>query len=115
MPEGRLKVVFLDHCAELSGGEIALIRLLDALRDIDAHVILAEDGPLVGELQKRGIAVEVFPLNEEARGASRLSVRPGLRGLKLAGEVSAYAWRLRRRIRALKADVVHTNSLTSSA
>lgn len=114
MPEGRLKVVFLDHCAELSGGEIALIRLLDALRDIDAHVILAEDGPLVGELQKRGIAVEVFPLNEEARGASRLSVRPGLRGLKLAGEVSAYAWRLRRRIRALKADVVHTNSLKSA-
>jgi len=113
-PVRRLKVIFLDHCAEMSGGEIALIRLLEALRDVDAHVILAEDGPLVGELQERGIAVEVIPLKEEARDASRLTVRAGPTGLKLAAEVSVYAWRLSRRIRALDADLVHTNSLKAA-
>ena len=32
---------------QLSGGEIALARLIDALDYVDPHVILAEDGPLV--------------------------------------------------------------------
>ena len=42
-----LRVVYLDHVAQISGGEIALVRLIDSLDGVDAHVILAEDGPLV--------------------------------------------------------------------
>lgn len=30
------------HCAQLSGAEIALLRLLPALEDVDAHVILLQ-------------------------------------------------------------------------
>jgi len=41
-----LRVAFIDHCALLSGGELALARMLPALQ-VDAHVVLAEDGPLV--------------------------------------------------------------------
>ena len=42
-PEGRPLVVFVNHVARLSGGEIALTRLLPALAPtVDGHVILAE-------------------------------------------------------------------------
>ena len=45
-PTTRPRVVYLDHVARLSGGEIALLRLLPHLRRVNAHVILGEDGPL---------------------------------------------------------------------
>ena len=48
---GRRRVVFVDHTAQRSGGEIALVRLIAALDDVDAHVILFEDGPLVDDLR----------------------------------------------------------------
>src|SRR5207245_1614757 len=35
-----VRVVYLDHCARLSGGELALVRLLPALRDVEPHVVL---------------------------------------------------------------------------
>ncbi len=42
-----MKLLFLDHCAGPSGAEIALLRLLDALRarypEHEVTVILAED------------------------------------------------------------------------
>ncbi len=37
-----IRVVYVDHCAQLSGAEIALLRLLPALEDVDAHVILLQ-------------------------------------------------------------------------
>ena len=42
-PVGRrkIRVVYVGHVAQLSGGEIALMRLIDALDEVDAHVILA--------------------------------------------------------------------------
>ncbi len=40
-----LRVVYVDHCAQLSGGELALLRLLTALEHVDAHVVLGEHGP----------------------------------------------------------------------
>jgi glycosyltransferase involved in cell wall biosynthesis len=107
-------VLYLDHCADLSGGEIALVRLLMALDEVDAHVILAEDGPLVGMLRDRGITVEVVRLDEGTRSTNRLSVRPGLHEVALAARVSAHAFRLRSRIRDIKPDVIHTNSLKSA-
>ena len=62
------RVVFLDHVARLSGGEIALLRLLPALLDeVDVHVILGEDGPLVARLEGLGIPVEVMPLAPRVR------------------------------------------------
>ncbi len=53
----RLRVVFVDHVARLSGGEIAMLRLLPALAEhVDVHVVLGEDGPLVQRLRDAGIA-----------------------------------------------------------
>lgn len=41
-----LRVVFVDHVARLSGAEIAMARLTRAADEVQATVILAEDGPL---------------------------------------------------------------------
>ena len=51
--DGRLRVVYLDHVARLSGGEIALMRLLPRLQAVDPHMILGEDGPLAGGSHRR--------------------------------------------------------------
>lgn len=109
------RVVYLDHVARLSGGEIALARTLPALRaQVDAHVIVGEDGPLVTFLQGAGISVEVLPMAEAARDLRKESVRPGgVQGRVLAAS-AGYILRLRRRLRALSPDLVHTNSLKAA-
>lgn len=109
--EWHLRVVYLDHTAALSGGELALLRLLRALATrVDAHVILGEHGPLVGELRKLGVEVEVMALPETARSATREAVST-LAGLPAAARAGSHAVRLSARLRRLAPDVVHCNSL----
>jgi glycosyltransferase involved in cell wall biosynthesis len=110
-PRRRLRVVYVDHVARLSGGELALLRLIEALPDVEAHVILGEDGPLRAALERAGATVEVLPLDPRARDVRRGQV--GTRGLRAAPLVAGYTLRLARRIRALRPDLVHTNSLKS--
>jgi glycosyltransferase involved in cell wall biosynthesis len=106
-------VVFVDHCAQLSGAELALVRLLRVL-DVRAHVILAEDGPLVGRLRDLGASVEVLPMAEAARGLRRERVRPGSLPAASAAAGAMYATRLARRLHQLQPDLVHTNSLKAA-
>lgn len=110
----RLRVVYLDHCAQLSGGELALLRLLPALAgDVEAHVILAEDGPLVAKLEAAAIATEVIPMAEAARGLSRDRVRPSRLPKATVLHTAGYTSAVARRLRRLGPDLVHTNSLKS--
>jgi glycosyltransferase involved in cell wall biosynthesis len=113
--ERKLRVVFVGHIARLSGGEIALLRLLPALAaDVDIHVVLGEDGPLVERLRRLGIATEVLPLAPRLRDVRKERVRAsGLDVLALT-RLPAYVLRLRRRIRELDADIVHTNTLKAA-
>ncbi len=111
-PRHRMRVVFLDHTAQLSGGELALSHLLPAL-GVDAHVILAEPGPLLDLLDEAGISAEVLPLDETARNVPRTAVRGGGIPFGSAIATASYTVRLARRLRALHPDVVHTNSLKS--
>lgn len=109
----RLRVVYLDHIAQLSGGELALLRTLPALLDhVEPIVILGEDGPLRERLTDLGIDVRVLPLAGEVRdtrrdAATRLS----------RGQIRAL-WRyirvLRKLLTELQPDLVHTNSLKSA-
>jgi glycosyltransferase involved in cell wall biosynthesis len=109
--DARPRVVYLDHVARMSGGEIALLRLLPHLHDVNAHVILGEDGPFALALQRAGVSVEVLPIAARARDMRREHVRLG--GLSPAPALHslAYVARLTRRLRELDADLVHTNSL----
>jgi glycosyltransferase involved in cell wall biosynthesis len=111
----RLRVVFVDHVARLSGGEIALLRVLPELsRHVEATVILGEDGPLVDRLRAERISVEVLPLAPDLRDVRKDTLQPlGIRPSSLAS-LPSYVLRLRQRLAALEADIVHTNSLKSA-
>lgn len=107
------RVVVLDHVAQLSGGEIALLRLLPHLKDVDVHVVLAEDGPLVGRLHRAGVSVQVLALGEASRTLRKGAVR--LRGLptRAVWDSMVHVVRLTRLLRRHRPDLVHANSLKS--
>jgi glycosyltransferase involved in cell wall biosynthesis len=107
----RLRVVYLDHVARLSGGEIALLRVLPHLRHVNAHVILGEEGPLADRLAQAGVSVEVLPIAASLRDLRRESVRLGGASPVAVWRTLAYVARLARRLRQLRPDIVHTNSL----
>jgi glycosyltransferase involved in cell wall biosynthesis len=110
----RVRVVYVDHTAQLSGAELALLRTLQALDGVDAHVILAEEGPLVERLLEAGVSVEVLPLGRRALELRRDAVGASLLAAREAARVAAYAVRLARRLRRLRPDIVHTNSLKAA-
>jgi glycosyltransferase involved in cell wall biosynthesis len=109
-PDPVMKVVYLDHVAQLSGGVIALLRLLPHLDRVEPYVILAEHGPLIDELIGIGIPVEVLPLRREARLLRKDRVKTGGVSVDAATATAAYVLALTRRLRVLAPDIVHTNS-----
>lgn len=114
--DAPLRVVYLDHVARWSGGEIALARLLEALDgDVEAHVILGEDGDLVAALEAiDGVTVEVLPMEAGLRDTRRGQVVPGRLPFRTLSMLTRYVWTLRGRLRELRPDLVHTNSLKSA-
>jgi glycosyltransferase involved in cell wall biosynthesis len=107
----RLRVVYLDHVARLSGGEIQLMRLLPHLETVNPHVILGEDGPLAARLTQAGVSVEVLPIAPSARDLRKDTVRPGGASPLAVLHTLTHIARLALRLRELNADLVHTNSL----
>ncbi len=107
----RLRVVYLDHVARLSGGEISLLRLLPHFRGVNPHVILAEDGLLAERLATAGISVEVLALAASTRELRRDAVRVGAGSASVVLHTLSYVARLAARLRTLHPDLVHTNSL----
>ncbi len=111
MSAAEIRVVVLSHVGRLSGAELGLCRLLPAMRSVRAHVILAEDGPLVDRLRDSGVSVEVLPMGESGRGITRECVRPGFLGARAAGATLSYVARVAGRIHRLRPDLVHASSL----
>jgi glycosyltransferase involved in cell wall biosynthesis len=107
----RLRVVYLDHVARLSGGEIALMRLLTHFQRVNPHMILGEDGPLADRLTHLGISVEVLPIAPSTRDLRRDTVGLGATSPMTVINTLAYIARLALRLRQLEPDLVHTNSL----
>jgi glycosyltransferase involved in cell wall biosynthesis len=105
------RVVYLDHVAKLSGGEIALLRLLPHLDRVEPHVILAEDGPLVGRLHMEGVSTEVMEMPDSGRGLRKDRVRAGKLPTAAVRSTAAYVLALAARLRRLSPDLVHTNSM----
>ena len=110
----RLRVVYLDHCARESGGELALLRLLTAFGAVDAHVILGEDGPLVELLRAAGISVEVLPMRSSVRNLRKDTITSRAFPLVPAILAAAYSLKIAWRLRQLKPDLVHTNTLKAA-
>ncbi len=114
-PDRPVRVLVLDHTGELGGAELALVRLVEELGpDVDVRVLLFSGGPLVDRLRAAGTVVEVLPLDPATATASRDAVgRAGLGQLVSLARLVPFTWRLARRVRALRPDVVHTTSLKS--
>ncbi len=78
-------------------------------------VALAEDGPLVDLLRRESIPVEIMPLGQRLRSVRKDTLSAsGLVGqLRSIGGFAAYAVKMSRRARQLRADLIYTNSLKS--
>ena len=110
----RLRVVVVDHTAELGGAEVALLRLLRALDDeqTDVRVVLFRDGPLVAELRATGVPVQVVPLAADVTGVDRAAAgRASWANVVRAVQVVPFVVGLARRWRRLRPDLVVTTSL----
>ena len=108
------RVVFIGHTARQSGAELALVRLVPGLADTDVHVVLAEDGPLVGLLEAAGATVTVLPMDDRTRETNRAVVQPGRLPISAAWHAAVYTVRLARLLREIRPDLVHTNTLKAS-
>jgi glycosyltransferase involved in cell wall biosynthesis len=109
----KLRVVYLDHVAELSGGELALLRLVKALPDVEAHIILATDGPLADRLHDAGFNTEILPMRERTRDLRKADVGSVALRAAAISDTLRYSVTLAKRLRRLRPDLVHANSLKS--
>lgn len=111
-----IRVLFLDHTAELGGGEIALvdlIRYLDRTR-VEPIVLLGSHGPLEDRL-KEYAPVYVIPMDASVVHARKdtLGIR-SLLNVCAARATLTFLAQLRRFMREKKIDILHTNSLKAS-
>lgn len=113
-PARPLRVAYVDHCAQLSGAQLALVRLIGALDQVEAHVVLAEDGPLTADLAAAGAKITVLPMRERARGLKKGDVRGGWRAAGATLATVRYGFGLSRHLRSIDAELVHTNSLKAA-
>jgi glycosyltransferase involved in cell wall biosynthesis len=117
MASEPIRVLYLDHTAKLSGGELALARLLGALdrTRVEPIVVLAEDGPLRELMAQQSIDTHIIPLSESLREVRKDSL--GVAGLvgqiRSLGNIWRYAQRIGRFARQQRADLIYSNSLKS--
>lgn len=109
-----MKVAVIGHTAALGGAELVLLRLLEQVDRalFDPVVILFADGPLVARLRDAGQTVVVVPLSDAVADAHRDQLASGLIALLTAARTSVmFIVRLRKLLRQLEVEVVHTNTL----
>jgi len=119
-----MNIVYLNPSGQLGGAERCLLDILWSIRtakpDWQLQLVVAEDGPLVAESCALGVSTTVVPfpagiarLGDAAAGGpagdqrSRSSLWRGI--FSAAPAALAYARKLRRTLRDLSPDVVHSN------
>ena len=110
------RVLYIDHTAELGGGEIALRNLVRALdrERVNPTVLLFATGPLEEQLRNLGTMVHVMPLSASVLQTRKDSL--GAASLLKVKEVAAVMLavvRVARFIVQHQIEIVHTNSLKS--
>lgn len=119
-----MRILFLNPSSQLGGAERSLLDVIASLREArpswDIQLVVSDQGPLVERALAGGARVEVIAFPKSVaqlgdagvRGPAGDRVPPGilLRRMALSGPAALlYVWRLRRFIRKLQPDVVHTN------
>jgi len=115
-PNRQFRVLYFDHTAVLSGGEIALLNLVRYVdrKHITPTVVLCAEGPLADQL--RDICeVYILSLPERVRNTRKDSLgwRSVLKLREIAGAVFC-SFRLARFAIKHDIDLIHTNSLKSA-
>lgn len=108
----RQRVLFLEPSALVTGGSIALLRLVEALdkRAFKPLVILGSEGPLVQRFRRvQGCSVLCLPLPRRLGRVTRFQVCAG--GMTNIGSAVAYGLKLRTIADRWDADIVHSNGL----
>lgn len=108
-------VAFVDHTAQLGGGEIALRNLMLQLDPSRVHCValLFADGPLAKQLEPN-FAVHIVPLAKEISETRKDTVGwKSLLRIRDAFSILRFIWELSRTIKRLNVQIVHTNSLKS--
>lgn len=98
------RILFLDHAAVLGGAELCLLDVAAHFRD-SSMVALMEDGPLRGELERRGVRVTILARGRSLQQVKRESSVPGLGAV---GAVLGAAQEVARLARGY--DLVYANS-----
>lgn len=117
-----MRIVFLSPSGELGGAETALLDMLAAIRearpDWPLALIAASDGPLLAKASTYADAAALSFPNALARlgeWGTRQSIASRLRlGAALVAASApavSYARRLRRRLRDINPDIIHSNGL----
>lgn len=112
----RPTILFFDHTAQWSGGEISLFNLVTHLDRAKYRpvVVLFADGPLREKLEAASVATRIMPLDESVSQTRKDEMgAASLLKLKQIGAIGKFIRRLRRVIRNEGAQIVHCNSLKS--
>lgn len=100
-----LRILFLEHGAEMGGAQHSLMELMRALSGQHTVALACPEGPLATEIRKLGVEVLVVP-------PSQLTFRLGSPVAVLEASRSILARRaMRAAVRSWRPDVVHANTL----
>jgi glycosyltransferase involved in cell wall biosynthesis len=112
-----IHVLYLDHTAQPSGGEIALLRLLSNLDRslVEPIVVLADEGPLVSSLRAQNIETHVVLLTEKIHQVRKdeLTYKGWLKALGNIALFWRYAQIVARFTQQNSIGLIYTNSLKS--
>lgn len=100
-----MRVLYVSHTAQVSGGERSLLDLLDALGPSVQPTVATPEGELSAAVRGRGVATRAIPGT-----AGSLRLHP-LHTPRTIGELAHAAWSVRRIARSDRIDVVHANSI----
>jgi glycosyltransferase involved in cell wall biosynthesis len=100
-----VKVLYVNHTAEISGAERSLLSLLAALPDAVQPRVGTPRGQLSAAVEELGI-----PTVRVAGTAGSLKLHP-LHTARALAELSAAAWQVRQAARRDRFDLVHANSI----
>lgn len=107
-------VVFFDHTAQLSGGEIVLLHMATHLDRAlwTPVVVLGSDGALRDALERANIETHVLAMDESVVQTRKDAIGGGsLLKLRAAWQMLKYSRRLAKFLKRRRADVLHCNSL----
>jgi len=104
-----MKVCFISHSSAKGGAELAVLELIDALKEqgVECYVIVPGHGPLIDELRKREIAFSVISYRWWMSKASPLWKRIAKLVLNLMMVIPVAV-----RIKRCGCTVVYTNTIT---